>query len=236
MKSFFLGICTLVLSSSIYGQYYEVGLNGGISTITKPNGSLYQGSKSNWSYAAQASFHYNITEEWQVGLSVGLTRWERTGQWPLRSTNGDSLGNRDVNFLIADRAVSTALQLNRVISFYKPHEAFARSSVYFGASVGATFIGNDGKITYTRQNPNTPVEYVYTSDFHYEAGYGFLLGLQVGYTYYINEHFGINADFAPKVSFVKTKDPRYAAANDTYHLFYFPTTIGLHYRFGYRKY
>ena len=231
MRSLFFGAALLFLSGSVYAQF-EIGLNGGISTTTRPVKSLYTGKKNVWNYAADLNFRYNFSEHWQVGLSAGMTKWQRKGEWELTHTAGDSLSTEDVKFVLAQRAVSFALQLNHVIPFYERYEDYVKSQVYFGVSAGAVIVGNDGDVIYSKVNPNTPVEYTYTSEFHYESGYGMLLGAQVGYTYYLNHRWGLNLEFAPKVAWVRTYDSRYAGANNQYSVWYLPTTVGLHFRFG----
>lgn len=235
MKSLLIIAAISIMSGSVYAQSFEVGVNGGVSTTAKPHQSLYQGDDNVWNYAADVNVHYNISERWQTGLSIGLTKWERTGEWPLTGTSGTDLGSEDVKFIFAERAVSFAFQLNHVIPFYEQYEDFVRSHLYFGIAAGAVVLGNDGTIQYSKVNPNTPVEYTYTSEFHFENGYGFLLGAQLGYTYYFGEHLGINLEVAPKVAWVKTNDARYAGANNVFNIIYFPTTIGVHYRFGYNN-
>jgi hypothetical protein len=102
--------------------------------------------------------------------------------------------------------------------------------------VGGVVVGNDAEIVYSKVNPNTPVEYTFASEYHFEPGYGYVVGLQLGYTYFVGQHLGFNLDFAPKVTWVNTNDSRYGSANNEYTLIYFPTTVGIHYRLGYRKY
>ncbi len=228
--SIIIAFCFLITISQ--AQVFEVGINRGVSNTSQPNESLYNGDKGKWSYATDLNLHMNFSERWQAGFSIGMTKWERTGNLLLTAAYNINLGSRKVNYLYAKRAVSIAFQGNHVIPFKERYEDFVRSNLYFGLSAGVVVTGNDGNITYTKTNPNTPSEFTYISEFNYQSGYGTLLGVQVGYTYYFGEHLGINLEFAPKITWVKTVDPKYNNANDTYNLFYFPTTIGIHYRFG----
>lgn len=233
MKSVLLFVICCTISAISFAQPFEVGINGGVSNTTRPNESLYQGDQGQWSYAADVNFHYYLTDRWQTGLSVGMTKWERKEDWRLTGSNGEDLGSREVSYLFANNAVSFAFQLNHVIPFYKRYEDWTQGNIYFGLSAGGVITGNDGKSVYNRVNPNTPLEYTYTSGYHFESGYGFLLGAQLGANYYFNEHLGINLDFAPKIAWVSTStDARYGGENDKFNLIYFPTTIGIHYRFG----
>jgi hypothetical protein len=235
MKSILVFVAATLLSTSLWAQKYEIGLNGGISTTTRPHRSLYQGADNVWNYAVGANFHYNIMERIQMGVNVDMTKWERKDQWPLVSANSTDLGTQEVKYQLAKRAVSFTLQLNYVLPFYQQYEEFVRSQLYIGVAAGGVMIGNDAEVVYSKVNPRTPVEYTYASEYHFEPGYGYILGMQIGYTYFISERIGINLDFAPKVTWAKLNDSRYGGANNEYTLIYFPTTIGLHYRFGYDR-
>jgi outer membrane protein W len=234
MKHFLLTAAAALITGVASAQSFEVGINGGMSTNTKPQMAMYQGERNVWNPAYAASFNYNFTDRWQAGLSVGVTKWQRKSDWPIKGQFGDSLGNQEVDFVIADPAVSIALSFNHVIPFYERYEDFVRASLYMGVSGGAIFTGTDGGHVYSRVNPNTPAEYTYLSEFQFERGYGYTVGIQVGFNYYFGEHWGLNLDVAPKYASVKTVDPRFDRANNEYNLFYIPTTIGLRYRFGYR--
>lgn len=231
MKSLFtvLGLfCSLTASA----QKYEFGLSGGVSNTSRVKESLYSGDKGKWTYAAGINFHYNISPRLQAGLEAGMTHWERTGAWTLYANNNQSLGTKEVTFLFAERALSLAVRLNYVVPLYNLYEDFVRSSFYGGISLGGVATGNEGKIEYSKSNPNTPAEYRYVSRFQYESGYGTVLGLQVGYNYFFSKLLGMNIEFAPKMAWVKTVDAKYGYANDTYNILYFPATIGLRFRFG----
>jgi hypothetical protein len=236
MKSLVLLGAGLLLSGSVYAQSFEIGINGGVSTTGRANNALYSGTDNKWNYAADLSLHYNLSPRWQTGLSIGMTKWERETEWPLIHTNGDSLGLEDVNIVIAKRALSFALQLNHNVPFYDYYNEYIKSNVYFGVSAGAVVVGNDGQSVYSKVNSTSPVEYTYTSEFHFESGYGMLLGVQLGYTYFLSPKVGINFDFAPKVAWVRTYDSRYAGANNQYNILYFPTTIGLRFKIGNDRY
>jgi len=233
MKSLLLIAVASVFSLNAMAQRFELGINGGMSTTTRPEGALYQGEHNEWTPAGSLSFHYNFHERWQAGLSIGVTSWKRTGQWPLTGAMEDSLGTEEISFTMAKSAVTFAFQLNHVIPFYQDYEDFVKQQIYFGVAAGPVIVANDGEVTTSRVNPNTPFEYSYTSGFNFQPGYGFMVGAQVGYTYYLGEHFGINVDIAPRIAWVETVDPRLGEANNQYSVMYFPTTIGLRYRFGY---
>lgn len=234
MRSLLFIAVSCLLGASVSAQSLEIGINGGMSTTLKPGESLYKGEKGVLDYAADINAHYGFADRWEAGISIGLTRWERLDDWKLTGANGFDLGTHEVKYIFAQRAVNFAFRLNHVIPIYQQYEDFVRSKFYVGLSAGAVFTGNDGKVSHDRVNPYTPNEYTYASEFHFEGGYGFTLGAQVGYTYYFNHALGINIDFAPRVAWVKTVDPRYNRANELFSMMYFPTTLGFHVRLGSR--
>ncbi len=236
MRSILLMVTAVFIAGYAHAQLFEVGLNGGVSTTTRPHVSLYKGNENVYNFAAEANVKYNFTERWQIGAAAGFTQWQRQDKWPLTFTSNTSLGDQDVRLVIAQSAVSFALQFNHVIPFYEQYEDYVKSALYFGISAGAVIAGNDGKVNYSRVNPNTPSEYTYASQYNFEGGYGTLLGFQVGYIYYFNERLGLNFDIAPKVAWVNTNDARQAGRNSEYNLWYIPATVGIRYRLGFEKY
>ncbi|MBS1777452.1 MAG: hypothetical protein JSS64_14350 [Bacteroidetes bacterium] len=233
MKKILLSFSLLTMVFTVSAQKFEVGLNAGVSTTSKPHKSLYKGGDNVYNYATNFKVQYNINERWQIGGELGLTKWQRKDQWALDNTNNQSLGKQEVKLLIAQSATSFSLQANHVIPFYERYEDFVRSAIYLGVSAGAVIVGNDGKVNYSRVNPNTPAEYTYASQYNFESGFGMLLGFQIGYSYYFNSRLGINLDIAPKATWVHTNDVRQGGANNYYNLWYIPTTIGIRYRLGF---
>jgi hypothetical protein len=229
---FLFSIISFFTVLQVSAQRFEIGANGGLSNTAIANESLYEGDKGKWSYATGLNFHLNINDHLQGGIEMGMTRWERSTDWPLYATNNQYLGTKKVDFVFAERAVSLALRFNYMIPFYEQWEDFVRSSLYVGVTAGAVATGNDGSIEYSRTNPSTPAEYSYVSRYQYESGYGTLLGAQIGYTYFFSKVIGLNIEFAPKISWIKTIDSKYGYANDTYNILYFPTTLGIRFRFG----
>lgn len=236
MKKLIITLATGLFSLSAAAQPFEIGINGGLSTTSKPYGSLYQGTDNIINYTGDINFHYNFSERWQTGLSIGITQWQRKDSWPLTSAYKDSLGSMDVKMILADPAVSFAFQLNHIVPFYERYEDFVQAHLYFGVAAGAVITGNSPKMEFSRVMNNSRDEYTYTSEFHYGSGYGFLLGAQIGYSYFFNEHLGINLELAPKMAFMKTNDARFHGANNRFNVLYWPATIGIHYRFGYSTY
>ena len=112
-----------------------------------------------------------------------------------------------------------------VFPIFSEYRYFNKANVYAGVSFGALFTVNDGGIIYKSESGLQ-----YTSQVNMAAGTGFVAGVQVGYTHYLSDLFGFNAEFAPKYANVKTVDPRYGGSNQHYMLFYFPFTLGLRFR------
>jgi len=227
-------LTTIILCASTctYAQKFEIGLNGGGAVPVNVKQTAYAGDEGKWSYNASANFHINLNSHLQVGTEVALTHWERTADWNLYAPNNQYLGTKEVNYVLADKALSLAFRFNYVIPFYQQYEDFVRSSLYVGVSAGALLTDGNGSIEYSRYNPNTPAEYRYASRYEYDGGYGTLLGAQIGYSYFFSERLGLNVEFAPKVAWVKTSESRYSHANNTYTVFYLPATIGIRLRFG----
>lgn len=231
MKSFLLTIATIAAGFSALAQDFEVGINGGMSSISKPIGALYQGKQEQWRPLYNVNFHYNFAENWQVGLSASMTDWQRSENWPLIGNNGEYLSTEKVDFILAKRAVTVAFECNFVIPIYTRFEDLPISKIYFGIAAGPVVTGNDGEIKSSRVNPNTPSEFVYVSSYSYQSGYGGMLGAQLGFTQYVSEHFGIDAKVAPSISWVKTVDSRLGYANSVFNTTSVPVTLGIHYRF-----
>ncbi len=232
MRSIILIALGCLITGAASGQRFELGLNAGMSTTTQPNNSYYKGDEHVWTPAYGLSFLYNFNDRWQIGLSAGLTSWKRKSEWKITGTEGDSLSTEEVNFVLAERAVNIGVQFNHVVPFYQRYEDFVKSSLYFGVSAGALFTGNSGNVVYSRVNPNTPVEFTYVSTYHFDRGYGFSVGAQIGYNYYFGQKVGLNVEFAPKYANVQTIDSRRDKINESFDLFYFPVTAGVRIRIG----
>jgi hypothetical protein len=160
-----------------------------------------------------------------------MTSWQRSDNWQLTGPNNENLGVKNVRYVAARDAVSFALHFNHTIPFYSQHEVLAKALFYFGAAAGPVIVGNDGNVSYSKANPNTPSEFIYTSAYHFESGFGFMLGGQVGFNYYLSERVGINVQVAPSIAWVQTNDSRMNGANNQFHINYCSRTIGIRYRF-----
>ncbi|HXS38246.1 MAG TPA: hypothetical protein VN721_16200 [Flavipsychrobacter sp.] len=229
MRTFVLTALALLFAGSMYAQNFEVGVNGGVSTSSIPGGTPDKGDKTTWNYQASARLLYSINENWQVGGDIAGTKWQTTAQWPLTGAFGQKIGSQKVTYSFGSPALTICAQLNRVIPFYsKINLDFIQSQVYFGVSAGGVITVNDGRANYS----TLPTEkFQYTSNFNYADGKGYVVGVQVGYSYFFTEHFGLNVEVAPRYASVYTSDGRFGHADDHYHLFYYYGTLGLRFRF-----
>lgn len=240
MKSFLLTAAMLVafaggmFAQNLPPEYsWEVGVNGGYSVITRPVGppAVYSGTRTNIvkDFSLRASYYLNW--RWMLSLDIGTRRWESFGQWDLEGKFGKKLKPVNVNFLLADQAITQSVQLNHVIPFYTQFRDFNRANLYFGVMAGLVNTINDGSRSYDKYNDGVDSGYTYVSGYHYSAGRGYTLGLQTGFIYYIVPRLGVTAELAVRYADVKTFDQNFAAANNRYQLMHFPQTVGVRWRF-----
>ncbi len=240
MKSFLLTAAMLVafaggmFAQNLPPEYnWEVGVNGGYSAITRPVGppAVYSGTRTNIvkDFSLRASYYLNW--RWLLSLDIGTRRWESFGQWDLEGKFGKKLKPVNVNFLLADQAITQSIQLNHVIPFYTQFRDFNRANLYFGVMAGLVNTINDGSRSYDKYNDGVDSGYTYVSGYHYSAGRGYSLGLQTGFIYYIVPRLGVTAELAMRYVDVKTFDQNFAAVNNRYHLLHFPQTVGVRWRF-----
>jgi hypothetical protein len=240
MKSFLLTAAMLVafaggmFAQNLPPEYsWEVGVNGGYSAITRPVGppAVYSGTRTNIvkDFSLRASYYLNW--RWMLSLDIGTRRWESFGQWDLEGKFGKKLKPVNVNFLLADQAITQSIQLNHVIPFYTQFRDFNRANLYFGVMAGLVNTINDGSRSYDKYNDGVDSGYTYVSGYHYSAGRGYTLGLQTGFIYYIVPRLGVTAELAVRYADVKTFDQNFAAVNNRYQLLHFPQTVGVRWRF-----
>jgi hypothetical protein len=240
MKAFLLtaAVC-LACAGSMFAQNlppdyrWEIGVNGGWSTMTRPLGpaEVYQGSRTNISSDFSIRAAYFFTPHWMINADIGNRRWISYGDWQLNDLNGLKLKPREITFLVADYAVTESIGMNYVIPFYSKYNTYNRSNLNFGVTFGLINTINDGSIAYSRYKSLPDSNYTYMSRYDYGFGIGYTFGMQIGYTYYILPRLGVNLDLAVRYADVRTNDIRYNHENSKYHLLYFPETIGVRWRF-----
>ena len=244
MKAFLLTAATvLACGTGLFAQSlwsanlppdynWEVGVNGGWSTFTRPNGpaDVYQGTRTKTVSDFSIRASYFLSPNWMLNLDLGTRHWESSGDWSVVDNQGTSLGTRPVTFVVAEHAVNESVGINYVIPFYTRYRTYNKSNLYFGASFGLMQTSNDGSIKYANYKL-TDTAYRYPSRFDYGPGDGFMVGLQAGYTWYIVPRLGINLDLSVRYAQFNTTDQRYGSENSHFHTLYFPETVGIRWRF-----
>ena len=240
MKSFLLTAALLfAFAGGMFAQnlppeyFWEVGVNGGYSVITRPVGppAVYSGTSTNIvkDFSLRASYYFN--ERWMISVDLGTRRWESFGQWELEERFSHRLKPVQVSFLLAEQALNQSVQMNYVIPFYTAFREFNRANIYMGLQGGLIETINDGSRQYSTYKTANDSSYRYVSGHNYQPGMGFSLGAQAGFIYYIVPRFGVTAELALRYVNVKTNDQNYTAANARFHLMHFPQTVGIRYRF-----
>jgi hypothetical protein len=240
MKAFLLtaAACIAFAGSSLAQNlppdyYWEVGLNGGKSVITRPLGpaEAYQGTRTNPVYDYSFHLNYFLGPNWMLSLDIGDRKWETFGTWQQNDLFGQKLKTREVSFLIADHAINQSVGINYVIPFYTRYQTFIRSNLYFGLNFGLVETVNDGSTGYSKYNEAPDSNYTYVSSYNYSFGIGYSTGLQIGYTYYIIPRLALNLELGARYANMSTNDMNYRADNSKYYLLHFPQTVGIRWRF-----
>ena len=240
MKSIILAAAVLLATAgSLSAQNFppdyrfEIGVNGGMSANTIPKGpaSSYQGTKGSWAPEFSVRGDYNISQYLQVGIDLGFTNWTTTANWTAYNAYGENVPAREVKFVLAKPAISFAAQVNGMIPFFSRYKEYNKANIYYGATIGIITTINDGSIAYSQYNEMPGSQYTYASQYNYGNGIGYVAGLQVGFSYFITQRWGINAELAGRYADVGTTDTHYGHENSRYNLFYFPCTVGIRYRF-----
>ena len=240
MKSYLFTIALVIACvSTVNAQIFppelnwEVGLNGGYSVCTRPLGppNSYQGTRTNVVHDFSIRGSYFFNPHWQITFDVGNRQWESSGTWAINGTFGKKLTPQNINFLIADHAVSESIQMNYVIPFYTHFQVYNKANLYFGAMLGMVTTFNDGSQGYSTYKSPTDSGYIYLSRFDYNPGIGYSVGVQTGFSYYFVPKLGINIELAVRYADITTSATQTNHEMSRYYLVYFPETIGIRYKF-----
>ncbi len=240
MKALLLTVVTLMAcAGSLFAQNmppeydWEVGVNGGLSVITRPLGPAigYQGTRTNIVHDFSARITRYFNEHWLLTFDVADRKWQTFGEWTPTGTYGQTMPSQNITYQIADHAITESFELNYNIPFYTAFHTFNRSNLYFGVMFGLVTTISDGSLGYSHYNTAVDSGKTYVSRYDYGMGVGLSYGLQMGYTYYIIPRLGVNVEIAARYAGVATKSTSYAEENSKFHLLYFPETIGLRWRF-----
>lgn len=232
MRLSLLVTCALLTWGSLSAQTFQpehrfiLGIDGGVSTTSIPRWTKYTGTNATWAPYASIKADYTLSDRFEIGVDVGGTTWKTYDRsWHIIGPENQSYGDQKVTYNFADAALHITPHANILFPIYSPYRYFNKADIYAGVSFGAVFTINDGGTIYKSYN-GVP----YASQVNMAAGTGFVAGVQVGYTHYFSDLFGLNAEFAPKYANVTTNDRRFGDANRHYMLFSFPFTIGVRFR------
>lgn len=249
MKAFFLtaaAVCTLAGGAfaqklAIWENFppdlrWDVGVNYGGSSITRPIGpdKAYQGTRTNVVPEFSAKVVYAANEHLNFVFDIGFRKWESFGTWKNPYLMGTSLKNTEVKFGLGSPAVTETIQANYVIPFYSRYKTYNNANLYFGVALGMVTTVSDGSQGYSKYNAQPDSSYRYMSSYNYGAGFGFSVGVQVGYTYYIFKRLGVNVELAARyvdVGTEKTNGVNDVHNTNRYQLLFLPQTVGIRYRF-----
>lgn len=247
MKAFLLtAVTALACSGSVFAQKdlflnfppdvrWDVGLNYGASTITRPLGpeKLYQGTRTAVvkEYGAKAT--YMVSPHFHVAYELGIRKWESFGTWSNPYYQNTALKNTDITFQLGKPSISNSLQFNYVMPFYTKHQVWNKANLYFGATIGMVNTVSDGSTGYSRYNAPPDSSYRYVSSYNYGAAIGVNLGVHAGYSYYFWRRLGVNVEIAAR--YVSMYGEKVNGIQDNhgtskYHMMFFPQTVGIRYR------
>ena len=237
MRSIILSATALFLSLTASAQYAtppdyfrDLSLNVGVAPFTHPGMTRYVGDKNTLPITASANFNYSFTQNFQAGVDLQMTRWEAKGDQAYNGVQGGSAGTRSTTYLYADRVWSLTARANYMMPVYDDYHV-NRANFYVGVAAGAAFTMNDGGITYTQADGMGGEENRYVSQFNYASGAGFVVGGQIGYTYYVGNHVGLNIECAPRYTHIYGVDSRYDRANHDFDVWSYPISVGVRVRF-----
>ena len=218
MKKVFLA-AILLLSVDAFAQSLELGIGGGFSTNTGPDGNMpYKQEQSLTNYAGTLKILYTTYNNWQFGLDghvmgiAGKTSKRYPGLF------NDSVGGENKKLVYAKFGVTVCGVFNRAFFFNQ-----GKSYAYLGVAIGEGSARND-HIEYTNNETyNGP-----------DGGRGLVLGGQAGVVAALSEKIGFNLDIA-----VRHMDLNYDAGAPLkfpledlhYSVVTVPITVGIRYFF-----
>lgn len=212
---------------------FNVGINGGIAPTTRVYREVdYSADEKSLPNMFGVVGNYNFTDQFQMGLLVNThSEWSALGTTTLYGLDGKMLGQPGVRYVYSERTWTVEARVNAVVPIYDQMRNL-RSAFYYGIGVGALFTVNDGRTVYNQFNGGIGEEYRFVSEYHYEPGAGYTIGLQAGMDWWISDRFGINVEVAPRFNHINLVDNRAAGRNGPFDVFNFPMSAGLRYRFG----
>lgn len=219
MKKVFLA-AILLSSVNVFGQDLELGVGGGFSTNTTPDGNiLYKQDQTVINYAGTLKVIYTTRNYWQFGLDGHVM--EISGKSSKKLPNpitGDSVGGDNKKIVYAKFGVSICAVANKAFVFKSTSPN--KSYVYLGVAIG----GGSARNPQERHNTES-----YKAP---DGGRGLVLGGQVGYVGNLSEKMAFNLDIAIRHFNFKydAGAPLTVPLEDLhYSVTAFPITVGLRY-------
>ena len=237
MKSVILTLAAGLIAVASFAQnppdyYRELGIHAGIAPFTHPGRTEYVGEKNKLPYTVSINGYYNFTEHWQAGLDIAMTRWE--GSTEVKGYNGlfgqSYTQPRTTKYVYADKVYTATARINFLIPIYDRWH-INRANIYMGAAGGPAFTINDGGITHQQYMNMSGEENRYISQYNYGWGSGYTVGVQFGFSHYFGNHFGFNAEVAPRYTYISITDHRMGTANGGFDVWSYPVTLGIKFRF-----
>lgn len=213
MKPILFTAIAVLAFNTTFAQKWELGLNGGIVWNTLPSYI----EKTEYTAPSKLSLMGNVKlmrnfKKWQVGLSVSamqLTYINKMQFWLEDMSTPFSEEPFGDKVVMANPAVPVTLFVNRKVDF-------KRVELYGGLSAGYVYLSQ--RIKYFTGA---------TFQTYHNTGSGYTIGAQLGGTYYITRHIGLNGELSAAYLQLCMKNDYIG----TYHVWAFPATLGIRYRF-----
>lgn len=213
-------LCIMLAPFLAMAQKMEINFNGGASVNSKPTANMYyKGKVVTLNYATGLSIVHNGRNDVQTGLQFEMLELSRKKTIYGNTPTGYGVINR-VKYIYAKNMSSAYLIVNKKINW-------ERSYVYGGLAVGIGFARN--------QSGNTTAEVPYKAP---DGGYGISFGVQAGYSQYISKRFSLNVQGAARYYDIDNdaEAPKVKPVTGIhYRIVSYPVTIGLKYKFVYKK-
>jgi len=224
MKPFILSLAAVFIFCSSYAQHFEVGVNGGVAFNQPMQYSKYvtpwEGKHLKYSKDESIRLVYS-SKKWQYGLSVD----EMKASYRIGYIYGDlylaagatQLPPSTITYLIGSEYKYYPVKL-----FVNRKVVIGKFELYGGLSCGYVFFPSlkkeQGLIP-----PSFSDRAGARNPFNKDGFWGLSAGAQVGGTYFITKHIGVNIEAAADYINFRTGDY-------TSHLLTVPVTAGVRFR------
>lgn len=224
MKKLFTFLC-LLTAAGAYAQQSEIGLSFGVSTNSRPFGTVaYRGDQLAANNAISATYLYNLNKTWQLGGEICYTELSRRSSKEF-AWHGDVVGNDGKKYEYAHASYTFCPMLNA--KFAKWDGGYVYAGVAAGLVVARNYITNGGP------SGNASDSYVAP-----DGGIGEVAGIQVGASAYVSRRVSLNIQGAVRyynLSYGNTQAEYYPGKKYAYGMWVFPVLAGVRYNFGFHK-